>query len=63
MQYLHTLCRKLFIFQHLDLKFCGVKLEKLGTVTTGNIQISGADFGQTEQYKNTFLTSLENKLA
>jgi hypothetical protein len=41
----------------------GVKLEKLGTVTTGNIQISGADFGQTEQYKNTFLTSLENKLA
>jgi phosphoribosylformylglycinamidine synthase len=41
----------------------GVKLEKLGTVTTGNIQISGADFGQTEQYKNTFLTSLESKLA
>ena len=41
----------------------GLKLEKLGTVTTGNIQISGADFGQTEQYKNTFLTSLENKLA
>ncbi|MFN4972157.1 MAG: AIR synthase-related protein, partial [Bacteroidota bacterium] len=41
----------------------GVKLEKLGTVTGGNIQIAGADFGKTEQYKNTYLTSLESKLA
>lgn len=40
-----------------------VKFEKLGVVTTGNITIDGVDFGKTTDYKNTYLTSLESKLA
>jgi phosphoribosylformylglycinamidine synthase II len=40
-----------------------VKFEKLGVVTTGNITVDGVDFGKTNEYKNTYLTSLESKLA
>jgi phosphoribosylformylglycinamidine synthase len=40
-----------------------VKFEKLGVVTAGNITVDGVDFGKTTEYKNTYLTSLENKLA
>jgi hypothetical protein len=40
-----------------------VQFEKLGVVTSGNIKVDGYDFGKTTEYKNTYLTSLENKLA
>lgn len=41
----------------------GVRFERIGTVTKGNISINKTDFGTVADYKNTFDTALEKQLA
>lgn len=40
-----------------------VKLEKLGTVIKGGIQVDGNDLGNVEEFSHTYNTALENRLA
>ncbi len=44
------------------LRDLGVKFEKLGNVTSGELKVDAVSFGNVEEFKTTYNTSLENKL-
>lgn len=44
------------------LRDLGVKFEKLGQVTGGELKVDEVSFGNVEEFKTTYNTSLENKL-